>query len=133
MVQKNDSEKRDQHVMTKEEFIYKIEEKQIIATAKLDAYRNVIESIKRMHESSERKVKEAKVAMAKSGDTSNVNPKLKQKALQAQAARDVYCEVLMDVAKAAKECKDALMQDVREFNEVFDAIYGKHPTPILAV
>lgn len=67
-------------------------------------------------------MKEAKVAMAKSGDTSNVNPKLKQKALQAQAARDVYCEVLMDVAKAAKVCKEAMMQDVREFNEVFDAM-----------
>lgn len=59
--------------------------------------------------------------MVKSGDASSVNPKLKQKALQAQAARDVYYEVLMDVAKAAKVCKEAMMQDVREFNEVFDA------------
>lgn len=106
--------------MTKDEYIDDFEEKQTVAMAKFEAYRKVIDSVRRMHESSDRKVKEAKVAMAKSGDTTNVNPRLKQKALQAQTARDVYYEVLMDVAKAAKECKDTMMQDVREFNEVFD-------------
>lgn len=108
--------------MTKDEFVNDFEEKQLIATAKLDAYQKVIDSVRRMHESSERRVKEAKVAMAKYGGTSNVNPKLKQKSLQAQAARDVYYEVLIDVAKSAKECKEAMMRDVREFNEVFDAM-----------
>lgn len=41
--------------MTKEEFIDDFEEKQAVAMAKLDAYRKVIDSVKRMYESSERR------------------------------------------------------------------------------
>lgn len=109
-------------IMTKEEFIDDIEEKQMVAMAKLDSYRKVIDNVKRMYESSERKVRESKMAMERYGDSSAVSVNLKQKALQAKTARDVYYDVLMDVAKAAKVCKEAMMRDVREFNEEFDGM-----------
>ena len=35
---------------------------------------------------------------------------------------DVYFEVMMSVAKSAKECKEAMMQDVQEFNKVMDEV-----------
>lgn len=40
--------------MTKDEFVNNLEENQLIATAKLNAYQKVIDSVKRMYESSGR-------------------------------------------------------------------------------
>lgn len=108
--------------MINEEMIDDFEEKQTIAMARLEAYRKVIESVKRMYDLSERKVKEAKMAVERSGDSSTASVKLKQKALQAKAESDVYYEVMMAVGKSAKECKEAMMRDVREFNDMYDSM-----------
>lgn len=53
--------------MTKEDFIDDFEEKQTIAMTRLDAYRKVKDSVKRMYESSERKVKEVRADLGKYG------------------------------------------------------------------
>lgn len=76
-----------------------------MAMVKLKAYQKVVASIKRMHESSERTLADAKATLAKAGGIEVVSPQLKQKVLEAQAASDAYTDACLLVAKAAKECK----------------------------
>ena len=112
------NKKQTQKPMIEEDLIDEFETMQTTAMAKLEAYKKVVASIKRMHASSERKLKGAKVALERAEGVGGSGSKLLQKVLEAQAATEAYTEVCILVAKVAKEYKDTMMREVGEFNKI---------------
>lgn len=106
--------------MIDKSFIDEFEARQTAAMAKLEAYPKVLASIKRLHESNERKRKEAKVALERAGGIEVASPRHQQKVLELQAASAAYTDACILVAESAKEFKDTMLREVREFKKMMD-------------